>query len=121
MVVLSGPWLVGLDFRFERVVYEREEPQVIAERVVARDRGEHRGDVRADTSFRVAEARRTPVEPGLQPGVGEQLSLEFRFGGDRLVHVDSTGVGSHSRGPELPHRVRHNGSLAVAVASSRVT
>ena len=44
--------------------------------------------MRADASFRVAEARLAPVESGLQPGVGEQRALERGLCGDRRGQVD---------------------------------
>jgi len=89
VVVSARPALERANLGLERVMCQGEESQVATQRGVAGDRAEHRGDVLADAPLGVTESWRAPIEPGLQPAVAEQLSLERGLWGDRNGHMNS--------------------------------
>ena len=83
---------------------EREEPKVAAERLIARDPGEHRRDVVGDAAFGMAEPRRSPIEPGAQPRVVQKLSLELVLGGHDVDHADRMGLRGRRDHWDIPMR-----------------
>jgi hypothetical protein len=104
VVVVGRPRHVRTDLGLERIVYEREQAQVVAQRVVGRDRGEDRDDMVGHAAFGVAGPGRAPVEPGAQPRLGQQRPLEVGLRGDRVQHEDSMGGGERRDHWDIPRR-----------------
>jgi hypothetical protein len=95
---------VRADLGLERIVYEREQAQVVSQRVVGRDRGEDRGDVVSHPALGMAGPGRPPFEPGAQPHVGQQRALELGFWRDHVRHANSMGGGERGDHWDIPRR-----------------